>query len=462
VGASDKTVSILRRLYLSDTFQLLLDGVPGTAIFAVVTGVHEGSCLSPLLFIFFIRDLPATVNLTPGIDAPDILGSNTSTLVYADDVAEMSLTLRGLQLEIDVTVDFFDQRELEVNPEKSEVICFCRPRAVNPGFECSFGGVTRGSVEAVRYLGVHFDARGNWKLQKQLIVARSRAALGRCKVVVNTIGRGNVKQAINLFDTLVGSVYRFALGAWGPTAGKLCELDNLFVKFITWVYRLPTTTCKSALMACFGRRCTECDALFLASIQVARGSGSDGGLWGSLVQELKTGKKKSKWFMRVRKALEDRGLRELVWDRPTEAVSERHSLGLRFSQFCFHKHLNLPRGTSADQFRTIQPFGVFPFLYHAPPFLARFLLSFVVSNWRWIDGGACKNHPRSCHFCGVHNSSVHVLFECPIFEGSRREFYNKTGVTFDFEAMMCNSREVAREAAVTGKNIFSKIAATFV
>jgi hypothetical protein len=46
-GASDMTVSILRRLYVSDTFQLLLDGVPGSMVFVVVSGVHEGSCLSP-------------------------------------------------------------------------------------------------------------------------------------------------------------------------------------------------------------------------------------------------------------------------------------------------------------------------------------------------------------------------------------------------------------------------------
>ncbi len=54
-GVSDKTVAILRRLYVTDTFQLLLDGVPGSMVFVVVSGVHEGSCLSPLLFIFLFE-----------------------------------------------------------------------------------------------------------------------------------------------------------------------------------------------------------------------------------------------------------------------------------------------------------------------------------------------------------------------------------------------------------------------
>jgi hypothetical protein len=60
-GVSSRTVSLIRRLYSFDTFQVLLDGVPGTVVFSVVVGVHEGSCLSPMLFVFFIRDLPRTL-----------------------------------------------------------------------------------------------------------------------------------------------------------------------------------------------------------------------------------------------------------------------------------------------------------------------------------------------------------------------------------------------------------------
>jgi hypothetical protein len=54
-----------------------------------------------------------------------------------------------------------------------------------------------------------------------------------------------------------------------------------------------------------------------------------------------------------------------------------------------------------------------------------------------------------------------VLFECVVFDSIRQEFYNETGVTFDFDAMKCNSHEVARKVAETGKNIVDKIATTF-
>jgi hypothetical protein len=112
-------------------------------VFMVVTGVHEGSCLSPLLFILFIRDLTKVVAGTAGIDVPVIGTEIVATLVYADDVAEMSKTHSGLQREINASITFFQQREQAVNPVKSELICFRRARAEDLIFECDFVGTTR-------------------------------------------------------------------------------------------------------------------------------------------------------------------------------------------------------------------------------------------------------------------------------------------------------------------------------
>ncbi len=160
-GVSGQMVSVLRRLYISDTFQLLLDGVPGTAVFVVVLGVHEGSCLSPLLNIFFIQEPPSEVNTQIGIDAPTASGIVRSTLVYADDVVEMSLSANGLQIEIKTCYRFFERKLLAVNPDKSEVIKFVRSRTTDVSCHFDFRGTRRDGVEVARYLGVFFDNRGN-------------------------------------------------------------------------------------------------------------------------------------------------------------------------------------------------------------------------------------------------------------------------------------------------------------
>ncbi len=366
-GVSGRTVSVLRRLYVSDTFQLLLDGVPGTMVFTVVSGVHEGSCLSPLLFIFFIRDLPSTVNRQPGIDAPSISNTVRSTLVYADDVAEMSLSAGGLQVEINTCYQFFEEKLLAVNPDKSEVIKFVRSRGIDVSCHFDFRGTRRDGVEVARYLGVFFDNRGNWKCQKSVALSRSKMALGRCKIVLGTVGRENAKHSLNMFDVLVASVYRYGFGAWGPVGGQLKAFDELFVSFIRWLFRLPRSTSKLNILSCFGRRCSLCDSLFLAAIQLASAETSRNALWKDLVHDLKNRRKKSKWFTTVKKALTDRNFLEKVFSRGVEVLETRREVGVQFAQYCFHAHLNSHTNTSADDFRRVKPFGIFPFLLRSSP-----------------------------------------------------------------------------------------------
>jgi hypothetical protein len=214
-GVSDKTVALLRHLYSVDSFQLLLDGTPGTVVFTVVIGVHEGSCLSPTLFIFFVRDLPAVIRQVNGTDAPVVNGIARPIMFYADDVTELAKSTPGLQVATNATVHFFRDRELVTNPDKCDFVHFVRPRSTPRSFSITVDGVSRDSVQVVRYLGVMFDSKSAWKEQKAVALSRSRIALGRLKVITLTVGRGHVKLLVNLFDSIVGSVYRYGLGVPG-------------------------------------------------------------------------------------------------------------------------------------------------------------------------------------------------------------------------------------------------------
>ena len=456
VGLSDKLVSMIRRLYVKDTFQLLLDGIPGTLVYVVVSGVHEGSCLAPILFIFFIRDLPETIRQTAGIDAPLIKNVIVATILYADDLTELSLSEQGLQQITDASVNYFHERDLEVNPEKSDFMKFIRLRAPISTVTCRIAGYDRESVPVVRYLGIMFDQKGKWSEQKSVVIARSNVALGRLKVIVQTIGRSNTKVLVDLFDSLVSSIYRFGLGAWGLEAGKMTALDSLFTSFITWLFRLPPTSCRDSILAAFGRRCALCDALFIASIQVANAKISRNTHWSNVVDELVAGRRKSKWFRKVVSGLRMRDLWEEVL-KGGPFVGERKTYGVKFAQYCFHNHLNRLRGTSADDFRHFRPFGIYPFLYAAPPAETRFLLSFVLCNWRWLDKSMCRLCPRLCVTCGEDNTGWHILFNCVFFEDIRAGFQNICGIPFDFDSLLCSSKPVPKQAALAGRLIYNRV-----
>jgi hypothetical protein len=456
-GVSDRTVALLRKLYSVDSFQLLLDGTPGTMVFTVVIGVHEGSCLSPTLFIFFVRDLPEKIRQVDGTEAPVVKGVARAIIFYADDVTELAKSIPGLQVTTDATVDFFRERELVTNPDKSDFVHFVRPRSMPRSFSVTVDGVQRASVEVVRYLGVMFDSRSSWKDQKAVALSRSRLALGRLKVITLTVGRGHVKLLVNLFDSIVSSVFRYGLGVWGFQAGVMRGFDDLFTSYVVWLFRLPPSACKTAILSAFARRCAQCDALFLASVQLASADSTSNPLWRDLCEELREGRRKSKWYSILMTGLRTRGLADHVTRWGTDYVANRKQIAVRFSQYCFHNHLNNFRGTSGDDFRASKPFGIYPFLFMNNACDSRYLFSFILSCWRWLDGGVCSIYPRECSFCLCRNTSWHVLFDCPLFQDVREPFESAAGQHFDYSCLISAVPPMPVQVVKLGKELYGRV-----
>ncbi len=86
-----------------------------------------------------------------------------------------------------------------------------------------------------------------------------------------------------------------------------------------------------------------------------------------------------------------------------------------------------------------------------------FSFSFILSNWRWLDREKCSKYPREYTCCAKYNSSFHVLFECTCFLNERDIFFQRSGVPFGFKCLKIDDRLIAREAAIVGKSIFSRI-----
>ncbi len=59
--------------------------------------------------------------------------------------------------------------------------------------------------------------------------------------MIATIGRSNVRVALELFDSVVASVYRFGLGVWGTQVRDVRKLDDIFTDFVKWLFRFPRT-----------------------------------------------------------------------------------------------------------------------------------------------------------------------------------------------------------------------------
>jgi hypothetical protein len=317
-------------------------------------------------------------------------------------------------------------------------------------------GTSREQQDTARYLGLHFQSNGKWDLQLQLATSKARSALGRCKIIMSTVGTANVRLALGFFESLVSSVYRFGLGVWGVTVAKISTLDTIFVDYIRWIFRLPRTTGANIILSNFARRCAKCDSLFLAATQIAGAVSSRNATWQRTVRDLLAGKLSSTWFTATMAELAKRGMVQEVVQYGADFVANRKLYGVQFSQFCFIHHTNVPTGSSSDLFRRQRPFGIYPFLLKMPSHSSRFLFSFIASAWRFIDGAACADYPQYCSGCDCENSSFHVLFDCHLFSAERASFLSRTGQALSFSSLQSDCSVVCRELVRVAKCIYLK------
>jgi hypothetical protein len=210
-------------------------------------------------------------------------------------------------------------------------------------------------------------------------------------------------------------------------------------------------------LSSFARRCAKCDAIFLAASQVATAHTTRNTIWADAVRDLRQGLLRSQWFEVTTAELAKRGFQTEVLDNGAEFLGEKRRRGVEFSQFCFHEHLNCPTGNSADEFRRLRSFGIYPFLLSLSPEQTRYLLSFITSSWRFIDNLACSSYPVVCQSCDQENSSVHVLFVCPRFSAIRSTVVRETGREFSVDTLSTSVKREQIRLANFGRELFRAI-----
>ncbi len=430
LGVSDSFLAMMTRLYSGDSFSILLDGVSTERSFDVHTGVHEGSPLSPLLFIMFIAGLTVELRRQAAADGLRLdCGTVILCLLYADDVLLLSPTHDGLQRLIHATCQFFSGHGLVVNPDNSDIVVFSLGRRPHPA-DFDIAGLDKNDITEAKYLGLIFSYDSRWKSQLETTLTRCRMARGRCQIICSSLKLNRAKAICQVFDTFVSSIYRYSLGVWGITAGDLRRIDNLFCDFIRKQYQLPQSSCRKGILMQFARRCASCDAYYLAAVHLARGLTSPDSVWGRVIAT--TWHLQSiPWVRALRTRLREMNLSDVVLRAPADFLGKRRDYSVDFNKWCHYHHLIHANGSSADLFRINRPFGMYPFLFDMPTHRARPALTLLLSCWRWsYDLRATSEYCRSCD-CVVN--SPHILFRCSHTARFREEFHASTGLEFHLD-----------------------------
>ena len=90
--------------------------------FSVKAGVRQGGILSPVFYCIYVDDLVEILSLV-GIGC-HLKGVFLSILLYADDMALMAPSLKGLQTLLSTTEAYCKKWDILLNAKKSKNLCF--------------------------------------------------------------------------------------------------------------------------------------------------------------------------------------------------------------------------------------------------------------------------------------------------------------------------------------------------
>jgi hypothetical protein len=190
-----------------------------SAQFSCGIGVKQSCPLSPLLFGLYLDGLEKHLDALDGDSLPQLVDIIVNLLLYADDLALMSETPQGLHKQIDVLSEFYVERQLVINVNKTKVVVFEKHRSAAPEF--TYKGTTIERVQLFRYLGLELHSTRGMAVAIDKLTAVGKKALFALRCRCNDLSITDPEVMCQLFDSLVRPILSYACEVWtGYTGAK--------------------------------------------------------------------------------------------------------------------------------------------------------------------------------------------------------------------------------------------------
>ena len=195
--------------FLSDRSQYVTVNGKDSQCNPVTSGVPQGSVLGPILFIYFINDLPDVVDCSIKIFADD---TKIYLPIYSKEDSEK------LQNNIDSLIEWSDRWLLRFNIDKCKILHI---GDANPKFEYVMKEkdtlVNLKSTECEKDLGVYVDSKLKFD---QHINATIRKSKNICFLIMRNIHFKSPHIMVPLFKALVRPILEYGNAVWCPYTRK--------------------------------------------------------------------------------------------------------------------------------------------------------------------------------------------------------------------------------------------------
>ena len=182
-------------------------------------GVHQGSCLEPLLFLIYINDISNTSNEGEFI----LFADDTNIFVRGQTALLAFKTANEILRKVN---DYMHVNKLHINMEKCCFIHF-KPgnneNAVTAEFDVKIGDKIIKQVSETKFLGITIDNKLSWDTHINKLSKKLSCATG----ILNRI-KDNIPSELhkNLYHTLFESHLAYGITAWCGVSDK--KLQSLF------------------------------------------------------------------------------------------------------------------------------------------------------------------------------------------------------------------------------------------
>ena len=237
------------RSYLKDRLQIVKVGDKESGQRWLRTGVPQGSCLGPLLFLIYINDMPRACQLLSILFADD-----TTLQASGPDVVDLCTSVNA---QLNLASEWFNANKLTLHPSKTKFIYFngdgkkspvSLPPLVLNGHQIERVGEDCKS-KSIKFLGLWLDENLNWGHHCSHVARKIQstiAVIARLKRLLSPPTR------LLVYNSLVRSHLEYLLPVWGNAKkGLLRPISNLQKRCIRTTFGLRFTAHTSGIFKKF-------------------------------------------------------------------------------------------------------------------------------------------------------------------------------------------------------------------